>query len=139
MKRLPKRPRTFGRKKAKPYPQNKQYTQIIYPVITNVILDTSEAIGHVEKLEYIQDVNLTFDFQFDNNNCIVGAVFRACNDVFALTISQNKVIIANHAIIIDEPIELCEDEEYRCECGVKMNYTFSDFILYVRIWQEEQA
>jgi len=67
----------------------------------------------------------------------IGAVFHACDDIFALTIKPDRLTMENGAVIIDGPIELQENENYRAECGVKINSVFWEYVLYVRIWQEQ--
>jgi hypothetical protein len=101
----------------------------------STILNISQVLRTTERLEDIKDVNIAFDFQLEGDN-LLGDIFRVCNDVFALTIKRDRVVIANDTILIDEPIELQENEEYRVEYGIKMDYLFSCVVLYIRIWQE---
>jgi hypothetical protein len=143
MKKLPKKPRTFGRKKAKPYQQNKQYLQISYPIITNVILDTSVVIDYV-RMPDLTTTSVEFDCLLEEDitpQPHLGTVFKACNNnTFALTITSNnaKIIDKANVVYLNKPIELLPNETYRVACGSRIDYILWAYVLYVRIWQEEE-
>jgi hypothetical protein len=101
----------------------------------STILDLSQVLSSIKSLEDIQSTNITFEFQLQESKGQIGAIFRACNNVFALTITAKRIVIANEAILIDEPIELQEDETYLADCGIKTDYGYRHFVLYARISQ----
>lgn len=103
----------------------------------STILNLSQVIKRFKDLRDAKNINLTFDFKLDETNGIIGAIFRACDDIFTLTIKKDRIFITNSdGALIHETVELHEDEEYHVEYGIKLDYTYSYFVLYIRIWQD---